>query len=381
MSHLDEITVLVLSGVAHWVLACSLFVFQKSDDIRRKVRLVAIAELIAGGGYLLFLWRKSGDLFWFSSVPNTCITLSYGLLGIALARLFGMRATRWLWGLVACTCMVQLSLREWGLTESTRLFWVVSLIWVEHLVILVLFIRRFAKGSRLLRFLTASNALIAVGFASRAIETLQAGNEYSFFNAGHGQTLGLLGLFLHGLVNGFGFSLLLREKADEELHRLATLDSLTEALNRRSFVDYARSQLAMADRNIFPVAVMLCDIDHFKEINDVHGHHTGDDVICLLVEQARRTMRASDCLGRWGGEEFVILMPHTNRDGAYQLGTRLRDAFGRSEVIRGQTPVCATVSIGVAECVPGEDIHLAIDRADAALYRAKAEGRNRVMMA
>ena len=131
-------------------------------------------------------------------------------------------------------------------------------------------------------------------------------------------------------------------------------------------------------RAVHPVAVLMCDIDHFKQINDQHGHHVGDDVICALVAVARNTMRDSDSIARWGGEEFVLLLPRTTLDGGRQFADRLRQAFAQRPITAGEQVLHASVSIGVAEYRSSEDLHQTIDRADDALRRAKQDGRDRV---
>lgn len=304
MSQLEQITLLVITGMAHAVLALALLFFHKPDEIRHEVRLWLLAQTLAGIAYTLFLWRKVGSLFWFSSLPNAMIALAYGLTTIALARFFRVRRIRYLVGVTAITTLAQLLLRELGLSEPVRLASVVLIGSLAQAVLCVLYVRQWRGGSALIRVLAAANGLAVFMFLLRATEALRASADYSFFHAGWGQTIGLLGLYVSALVNNFGFLLLVQERTDEELVRLSTLDPLTEALNRRSFIDGARQQLAMADCSLHPVSVLMCDIDHFKQINDRYGHHAGDDVIKAFVAVARATIRLGDSLGRWGGEEL-----------------------------------------------------------------------------
>lgn len=156
--------------------------------------------------------------------------------------------------------------------------------------------------------------------------------------------------------------------AKEELNHHATHDPLTGALNRRAFAPLAEKQVAQAARTGRPLAVLMMDLDHFKRINDTLGHSGGDATLCRFVAVAGDVLRAEDVLCRFGGEEFVALLPHAEAAQAVAAAERLRLAFAATG---------ATVSIGVASLRPGEDLEDLLRRADAALYDAKRAGRDR----
>jgi diguanylate cyclase (GGDEF)-like protein/PAS domain S-box-containing protein len=168
----------------------------------------------------------------------------------------------------------------------------------------------------------------------------------------------------------------------EELARQATTDELTGARNRRSLLETARREFSRATRYGHPLAVLMLDIDHFKRINDSHGHDVGDQVLKAVADAFRRELRDSDVLGRLGGEEFGVILPNTSGEGAAAVGERLRarvDAMRLSGDWGGD--ITPKVSVGVA-CVQGAGrIEEVIKRADQALYAAKAAGRNRVYTA
>jgi diguanylate cyclase (GGDEF)-like protein len=129
-----------------------------------------------------------------------------------------------------------------------------------------------------------------------------------------------------------------------------------------------------------PVSVLVFDLDHFKAINDRSGHATGDAMLQLFAKVARETLRATDIIGRLGGEEFVALLPSTAAEAAI-AAERVRAAFAVATIVRSGRRIAATVSIGVASASPATAIDLPITRADDALYRAKKNGRNRVEIA
>jgi eukaryotic-like serine/threonine-protein kinase len=160
--------------------------------------------------------------------------------------------------------------------------------------------------------------------------------------------------------------------------RLATVDGLTGLLNRRHFFALAERQVSITERHNRPLAAIMLDIDHFKPVNDRYGHAVGDQVIQAVAARLRATARDSDLVGRYGGEEFALLMPETGKS-ALVLAERLREAVEQAPVQTASGPLAVTVSIGVAHLAgQGGDISELLGRADDALYRAKAAGRNRV---
>ena len=166
----------------------------------------------------------------------------------------------------------------------------------------------------------------------------------------------------------------------QALVQQAITDPLTGAFNRRHLqarLDerVAPAAAATADANN---ALLLIDIDHFKLINDRHGHDVGDTVLCRLVAAVNARKRADDVLFRTGGEEFVLLLPHTPPDAALQVAEELRLRLAQAELLPGQT---VTVSIGVSALAPGQTAQAWTKAADTALYKAKRLGRNRVVVA
>jgi diguanylate cyclase (GGDEF)-like protein/hemerythrin-like metal-binding protein len=163
-----------------------------------------------------------------------------------------------------------------------------------------------------------------------------------------------------------------------KLERMASTDTLTGAWNRQRLDEAVTAEMERLNRYGHPLSLMILDIDHFKKINDNFGHVTGDRVLLELVATVRSTLRAMDSLTRWGGEEFVVLNPNTPLLSATMMADRLREVIAKAIFSSvGQI----TVSIGVAECLPGEAWEHWLNRADAALYRAKTGGRNQVQLA
>lgn len=165
---------------------------------------------------------------------------------------------------------------------------------------------------------------------------------------------------------------------EQQLMREARTDALTGLLNRRALEEFAQLELKRGDRFATPLSAILCDIDHFKAINDRDGHAAGDRVIRAVGERLRAELRETDAFGRWGGEEFIAILPDTPAAAAQVLAERMRAAIEAGPVGDGGPRV--TMSLGVAQRAPGGEWDLLVKAADEALYRAKAQGRNRVVV-
>jgi diguanylate cyclase (GGDEF)-like protein len=167
--------------------------------------------------------------------------------------------------------------------------------------------------------------------------------------------------------------------AETELRQLAATDDLTGALNRQPFIEMALHEMARVQRDGAPLTLLMLDIDHFKGVNDLHGHQIGDALLRAVTDTCRAHLRTVDLLARWGGEEFAILLPDTDLAGSRHVAERLRAVVSTLTIPAATAAAHATVSIGCAAYTPDEDFDAALHRADLALYQAKAQGRNRVV--
>jgi len=165
--------------------------------------------------------------------------------------------------------------------------------------------------------------------------------------------------------------------ANAQLSNLATTDTLTGAWNRRHFEQELQRELTQSRRYGEPLSLLMFDIDHFKHVNDRYGHPVGDAVLVGLTRLVQLNLRAADTLARWGGEEFVVMMPHCNADEAVALAEKLRALLAEQAF---ETVGQVSASFGVALCRSDDSLQSLIKRADLALYQAKAEGRNAVRL-
>lgn len=188
---------------------------------------------------------------------------------------------------------------------------------------------------------------------------------------GVGYLISLVALMLVWL----GFVLMSKEAAEDGMRRAAMFDGLTGCNNRSRIEALARQEVARLGRYGTPLSVILIDLDNFKGVNDRHGHLAGDAVLKGFVARCQACIRSTDHLGRWGGEEFLILMPGTGLPAAAAMAERIRAAI-EAEPLFGN--ISLTISAGFAACRPSDDWADCLGRADLALYRAKSDGRNRV---
>lgn len=173
----------------------------------------------------------------------------------------------------------------------------------------------------------------------------------------------------------------LREK-NSILEKLSTTDALTGLRNRRFLTEVLSLEVLRATRYRTPLSLLMADVDHFKQVNDTYGHPTGDAVLQATAEAILRVVRTTDVAGRYGGEEFLAVLPHTDLDGAFTLAERLRIAIESAECVAGDgRRFSVTSSFGVAQLARSEDVAALVQRVDGALYEAKAAGRNRVARA
>jgi diguanylate cyclase (GGDEF)-like protein len=190
------------------------------------------------------------------------------------------------------------------------------------------------------------------------------------------QTLYIGAYVLTVLMLSIGAVLMATDRLRTELEHLATHDSLTQTLNRRALLQRCEDELERAQRYGNGPSIMMLDLDNFKSVNDTHGHQHGDAVLVHFAERTRQVLRRADRLGRYGGEEFMVLLPDTQGVAARNVAQRIHAALATGH------PLDCEVSIGLASWAgPGETLDGMLARADAALYRAKEQGRNQTVEA
>ncbi|MDD2800813.1 MAG: GGDEF domain-containing protein, partial [Methylococcales bacterium] len=153
-------------------------------------------------------------------------------------------------------------------------------------------------------------------------------------------------------------------------------DSLTGLPNRTAYNERLEAEIARWKRYLAPLSLIVWDVDHFKRINDTYGHKAGDKVLLLIARQLSAHSRETDFISRFGGEEFTMLLPNTNKESALILANQLRATIEKTGFNSNGSAVVVTISCGIADFNPGDDDETVFERADKALYQAKQQGRN-----
>lgn len=193
-----------------------------------------------------------------------------------------------------------------------------------------------------------------------------------------------VGVMVEASIWALALGLRLRRDREDRVQalQLAEHDPLTGLFNRRGFLEHALPEHEAALRNARPLSLVLLDIDHFKDVNDRHGHDAGDRALAAVADRLRLLSRLDDIIARWGGEEFVLLLPDTSRDAAYAFAELLRADLAHMVVtLADGSTVSMTASLGVAGAHRVSKLDDLLRHADAALYAAKQAGRNRVIIA
>ena len=241
---------------------------------------------------------------------------------------------------------------------------------------------RAAAGSRARSILVA--CFVVAGFAClwRGVGAVLIAEPLRDFQSPAGfAAVTFLAAFAAAIAATFAFVLLHKERADAEARRLATIDPLTGAYNRSTFHEIAERELARALRAGQALSIVMLDIDHFRAINEQHGHRVGDEVLRQFADLVRSALRKEDMLVRYGGEEFLVMLPEVPGPGAVVVAGRIRRYVANAPIEAAGHKFALTVSLGVAARLDEgpESIDTLLARADSALQLAKERGRDRVV--
>ena len=244
-------------------------------------------------------------------------------------------------------------------------------------------VRPTVRGHTRARTVLAVTYVIgSFAFLSRALATMMSAEPLQAFTSPTAfQSATFLVASVAAIVSTFGFLQLHKDRADGEAVRLATIDPLTGAYNRRTFHDIAERELGRARRAGQPLSIIVVDIDHFRPVNEKHGNHTGDEVLRRVADLIRSALRKEDMLVRYGGEEFLVMLPEVPGPGAVVVAGRIRKSVEADTIdVQGQA-LRLTVSVGVSARLDEgpESIESLLTRAEEAMALAKQRGRNRVV--
>ena len=340
------------------------------------------AALQASGWVLILLSgvvERGGAADWLlSSASMACMAASLALLGAAFDLWCGRRVhDRWLGALAV---LVPLGYALGFSNYEFRVGWANGLMALQMIMVAV------AVGRLPVLPVGHWRWLVVASMLAQAVVTLWRGVLGAFFTDAYPRFLAphpvnhasAVVALVTSMLTLVGILLAHRDESARELERLATVDGLTGVFNRRAWLELARARFAASLRYGHSMAVLMIDIDHFKQINDAHGHDAGDRALGLVARELQAAARAGDIVGRYGGEEFCVLMAQADDEAARHFDKRLRARL--AEAALAELGFEIGYSAGVSHWHDGQDsLDAMLKRADAALYRAKDAGRARTL--
>jgi diguanylate cyclase (GGDEF)-like protein len=384
MKAIDPLTLVFTAGVLAFMASGFLFMLRKSLSHRvRGIRPWAYAMLL-GWVSTALRWEQGMIPDFFSLVvSNGLLMLAMGLMLYGLRRFNGQppRMTPvWLLGGAV------LGFIAWFSLVDDVFYLRIAATCVYALIVFPLSAHATFVGRSVFR----SPARLLIGWIYigislvmllELVDALMLGPALQGFERGSLANLLFVGSF-NVLVVGlfFGFVMLVNDRLRDELASLANTDALTLTLNRRAFMEEASRVLARERRENRPSSLLMLDLDHFKLVNDRFGHVRGDHVLQRFAERVRERLRAGDVFGRYGGEEFLVLLPGAGAEDGLVLAEKLRSRVAEAALGTDGEQAELTVSVGLAADMGEGGIPELIEAADWALYRAKHRGRNRVVM-
>jgi len=363
-----------------WMLAAS---YARDEANANELRIWGLSCLVFGIAYALFAARSSIPLIWSLVLGNMLFSLGFCGFGLAITHLFERRfSTRIaLTGVLVCTLALYIT-EIVNQVSSWRVLILAAVTFVPWVVSAAQCTREWrAKPTpHILAMSVAFQIMILVSISRVVVSSFSGNFSYQGLPTGSGYLLGSHVLVVSPVLLTVGFFLLSAEKTQRMIRRLADTDPLTGILNRRSVILLAENRLASARRRHQAFSCVAFDLDNLKGLNDSYGHATGDQALIHLTSIVRKLVREEDIFGRLGGDEFVVFMPYSDQRGATALAERFKEAIFRNPVTSGQKELTITGSFGVSTLATADDSPLdLLDRADRALYDAKAEGGNLVM--
>lgn len=373
MLGLDPRSIILMSGIMSLLMAGMLAVMRRGYPRSvRGLNLWAMSFVLAFVASLLI--SSYGKIpFVFTTVLGNCALLYSATLSyLGSQRFYAEPTTHRKWALLVAACAPVFA---WFTAVNPSYLVRIELFSLVMICILVAHVGLLLRSMAVNYFARVAAVVFSlqIFFLVVRMVTLALDNAaQGVFDSSLMQVIHLMVYAFAGLLVTVSQVLMASERMRAEFQHVATHDHLTGALSRGAFIEACEQELERCQRHGRVLSLMMMDLDHFKAINDGHGHLVGDRVLIDFVKQANEQLRRPDRLGRFGGEEFVLLLPDTPLEEASLVAERIRERIQKFNV----DPAC-TVSIGVTTSAPHkEDVDQLIARADAALYRAKKNGRN-----
>jgi len=374
------LVVLILGHVATGIL---LFSYTLRLYKSKAVNIFLLSKLVQTVAWITFALRSTNSSMSIMILGNALLLAGLAMELSAFLMMKGRfaKARKTIAALLAASVLVFVAVVALDTSQSTRIA-VASLVCAVLMVYPVWMLFTDKGASFLQKVIAEFYSGVILILILRAINAFDGNLDMCLSSANPFNVAMFLMLYLVMLVGSTGFILLDKEKVDHETLRAASVDGFTDIANRETFFRRSREVLSLCERNGETVSCLMIDIDGFKKTNDEYGHHAGDKVLIDFAENMRRTLRSSDIFGRYGGDEFAVLLPQTDERQSMEVAERLRKA-AENAVIVDEHQIRYTVSVGSATIVPDMETNIEsiFKLSDNALYSAKTQGKNRIASA
>ena len=385
---MDAVTILHL-GAVMLALGCLGLLLVRSNNPRlRGLGWLAGAFGVGCVGAILLTLPGGDDVFTIIGA-DISVLLALALLHVAVMEMMtGYHAFSWVSAVILAVMLVEDLLVLRGLSNGIHRGAIISLLVALQCSLTAELLWRTSSGPERPPAMFCSHiltlfAIFNVGRTALVLSPLLYRWKWPLVAGG-----GTYAVYISTALGlAFGFFWMSTTHLSLQLERIAGTDPLTRLYNRRTFLDACSKEFESASPSERPFSILMLDLDHFKNINDRFGHSAGDTALVAAVAAMQNSIRGSDILARWGGEEFAALLPNATLDAAHVVAERIRANVEKTDIALeggqgghgGDRRVQLTISIGLASWQPGEDIHGVMRRADQSLYMAKSRGRNLVL--
>ncbi len=382
MPILDIQTLSLTTMLFSFLFFIGLYTFARYNDRFTSIKVFAIADLLLFTGFLLLGFVDMIPSFFSVIVSRFLIAMAFFLFYYG-STAFLKTYIRYLW--LHCTLMVALfaSLVYFTLFDpdlKIRIIIMSSFLLFESLVVALLFIRHSSIQFRTQKLSVSWGFLLYGAYCLfRIIWTGSESPIDEILNVGFVHGLGYVFILVLIINTAFSLIWIINSILNYDLETQASLDHLTKILNRRAFIDELDKEIARSKRESISFSLIMCDIDYFKRINDNYGHLAGNSVLISFSGIVVENLRINDVFSRYGGEAFMMLLPHTEKKYAVETAERIRKVIEASNHPFNGKDINYTVSFGVSSFdMDAQNKEELLENVDIALYEAKSKGRNRV---
>lgn len=379
LSNINMATILIVLVFGHLLTGALIIAYTHQQNRSKAVNMFLLSKLLQPAAWVMLGLRGIIPSMVLVAVGNSTLFTGAALELIALMiikRNYTEKVKRRYTALLICCIAAFIGATAYGFPENVRITFASS---ITALLMIFPMYKLFTdqKASTLQKVIAALYSLTILFLIFRAVAALTTDLDMNLASTSIFNTWLFLLLYIVMLAGSTGFILLDKEKQDLELLKAASFDGLTNILNRKTFITRSKELISLCLRKQEKISFLLIDIDDFKKINDKYGHFVGDAVLQDFADTLKKQLRDYDLFGRYGGEEFAILLPGADEKAVQEVAERLRSTIENSSVDAGSN-IKYTISVGFFSILPGEetDIDMLYKLCDQALYLAKSQGKN-----